>query len=115
MGFSATDPFLLPSTACQPNGPCYSEGMARTSTLNISLTRQELIWLREGIASGRYASPNEIVREGLRSLFTSDPVANRPARQWSKSTLAEGYKATTSRDRKMAADWSKLTEAWPEK
>ena len=42
-------------------------------------------------------------------------AAIRQKRRLSKSTLAQGYKATAARDRKMAAQWSELTEAWPEK
>jgi hypothetical protein len=40
-----------------------------------------------------------------------------PARRGrtSKTELIEAYKATAMRDRKMAAEWSHLQEAWPER
>jgi Arc/MetJ-type ribon-helix-helix transcriptional regulator len=89
--------------------------MSRTSTLNVSLSSRELKWVRQGINSGRFSSPNEIVKEGLRTLFNGDRGAKRKLPRPSGPSLAAAYKAAAAQDRKSAADWSALTEAWPEK
>lgn len=42
--------------------------MARVSTLNVSLTAHQRQLVDECVASGRYESASEVVREGLRLL-----------------------------------------------
>lgn len=42
--------------------------MARASTLNVSLTPRQRRLVDSRVASGRYESASEVVREGLRAL-----------------------------------------------
>lgn len=49
--------------------------MARQTTLNVSLTSELGQYVREKVASGRYHSVSEVVREGLRLLEERDRAA----------------------------------------
>src|SRR5512138_2707722 len=50
----------------------YSERMARASTMNVSLTPQLRSYVEARIASGKYESASEVVRDGLRALAQRD-------------------------------------------
>jgi antitoxin ParD1/3/4 len=88
--------------------------MARNATINVSLTPKQLQLVRQRVNSGNYESASEVVREGLRILFSSSPVHKHPSRQMSRK-LEQGYRATSKADRKLAKIWAILNEAWPEK
>jgi antitoxin ParD1/3/4 len=49
--------------------------MARASTLNVSLTPKQRQFVDRRVASGRYESASEVVREGLRALEERDRIA----------------------------------------
>jgi hypothetical protein len=50
----------------------------------------------------------------LQKLLQQRPTRTRRERV-SKTELMEAYKVTAARDRRMAAEWAHLREAWPEK
>jgi len=90
--------------------------MARSSTINVSLTPRQLKLVRQRVASGGYESASEVVRDSLRHMFGDNgSSAARPLSKRSKpSALAAGYKAMASHDRTLAREWSNLPEAWPD-
>ena len=52
-----------------------------------------------------------VLRELLRNRKATGQRRSRSA----ESSLARGYRATAARDRKLAREWSKVADAWPEK
>jgi putative addiction module CopG family antidote len=78
--------------------------MTRAATINVSLTPEELRLVHKQVESGHYASASEVIREGLRELFSKD----LPMRGLSTRSLAAGYRATRDHDRKLARDWAQL-------
>jgi putative addiction module CopG family antidote len=87
--------------------------MARAATINVSLTPSQLKLVRDRVNTGQYESASEVVREGLRRLFST------PANPSSKSLqdeLARGYKASSKHDIKMTREWDAINDdTWPEK
>jgi len=93
--------------------------MGRGSTINISLTPEQLKLVRQRAVQGGYGSVSEVIRESLRSSLTGTGQNFQSGRKkklkMSKSKLAEGYRAMRRFDRKTAQDWAQLTDAWPER
>lgn len=89
--------------------------MARGATINVSLTPQQLRLVRERLDSGHYESASEVIRQSLRMMFDGNRSQRPPSARQLKHRLASGYRAMAAHDRKLAQDWSKLPEAWPEK
>lgn len=90
--------------------------MARSSTINVSLTPKQLRLVRQRVAQGGYESASEVVRDSLRRMFSDNGSGEtRPVAGRAKSTsLAAGYKAMASHDRKLAREWSNLQDVWPD-
>src|SRR5204862_106976 len=65
-----------PFPSLSPHGPvaqidtgiwaCYSNGMPKRTTINVSLTPEFEKFVEAEVASGRYQSASEVYREGLR-------------------------------------------------
>jgi Arc/MetJ-type ribon-helix-helix transcriptional regulator len=83
--------------------------MARVATIRISLTPTQLRRVKQRVDSGMNGSTSEVIQEGLRLLF-GKPASSRQFRRH----LAAGYRATFDHDRKLAAEWAKLSDPWPE-
>ncbi|MGD0141123.1 MAG: type II toxin-antitoxin system ParD family antitoxin [Tepidisphaeraceae bacterium] len=88
--------------------------MARAATINISLSPQELVLVRQRVKSGHYESASEVVRDGLRLLFERSQPAKCRSREQLQRRLASAYRATAVLDHKLARQWAQLPEAWPE-
>jgi putative addiction module CopG family antidote len=89
--------------------------MARGATINVSLTPAQLRLVRERLDSGHYESASEVIRQSLRMMFEAKSPQPPPSTRQLKQRLASGYRAMATHDRKLARDWSKLPETWPEK
>ena len=94
--------------------------MSREATINISLTPEQLKFVRARVRSGEYHSASELVRESLRKVFGAETTES-PRQSLLKSkvkaarkNLAAAYKATAVQDRKTAQEWSALKDPWPE-
>jgi putative addiction module CopG family antidote len=87
--------------------------MARAATINVSLTPSQLKLVRDRVNTGQYESASEVVREGLRRLFSTP---TNPSSKSLQDELTRGYKASSKHDVKMTREWDAITDGtWPEK
>ncbi len=63
--------------------------MRTTRQLSITLPNEMADALRERVQSGEYASESEVIREGLRTLWSRDQAVD----EWLRSEVAEAYDA----------------------
>ena len=82
--------------------------MARQSTINVSLTPQQLQMVHQRVRQGGYSSASELIREALRMLFGQNGSPSGKSRQSLKTQLAAGYKVTARHDRRTAQECDKL-------
>lgn len=61
--------------------------MRTTKQLSITLPNGMADALKERVASGAYASESEVVRDGLRALFSQEEAIER----WLRTEVAEAY------------------------
>jgi len=76
---------------------CYNPGMATRTTLNISLTPHLQEFVDQRVASGRYQSASEVIREGLRLLEERD-LRRQAARRELQTKIDEGLAAADRGD-----------------
>lgn len=62
--------------------------------MNIELTMRHKRYIDEKIKSGAYASPDEVVREGLRLLEAEDERARRVA--WLQAEVEKGFSGSAT-------------------
>ena len=89
--------------------------MTRMSSISVELTSAELARVRREVSCGHYGSATAVVRDSLRKLFREKRGVKHPVPRQRNATLAKGYRSAAARDRKLAAEWAELPEAWPEK
>jgi putative addiction module CopG family antidote len=63
--------------------------MRTTRQLSITLPNEMADALRERVQSGEYASESEVIREGLRALWSRDQAVE----EWLRSEVADAYDA----------------------
>lgn len=63
--------------------------MRTTRQMSITLPLDMAESLRERVASGRYASESEVIRDGLRALFARDQAVDK----WLREEVAASYDA----------------------
>lgn len=63
--------------------------MRTTRQLSITLPNEMADALRERVRAGEYASESEVIREGLRALFTRDQAVEA----WLRDEVASAYDA----------------------
>ena len=63
--------------------------MRTTKQLSITLPNEMADALRERVQSGEYASESEVIREGLRALWSRDQAVE----EWLRSEVADAYDA----------------------
>ena len=66
--------------------------MRTTRQLSITLPNDMADALRERVRSGEYASESEVIREGLRALFTRDQAVEA----WLRDKVASAYDAVVA-------------------
>jgi putative addiction module CopG family antidote len=88
--------------------------MPRGSTINTTITAQQMRLIRERVRAGRSRSASDVVRQALELLFERDATAGSRSvsAQYLKAKLAAGYKAMAAHDRKVAREWAQLDDAW---
>ena len=75
--------------------------MRTTKQLSITLPNEMAEALRERVQSGEYASESEVIREGLRALWSRDQAVE----SWLRSEVADAYDALVADpSRVVAAD-----------
>ncbi|MEJ7756198.1 MAG: type II toxin-antitoxin system ParD family antitoxin [Nocardioidaceae bacterium] len=63
--------------------------MRTTKQLSITLPNEMADALRDRVQSGEYASESEVIREGLRALWSRDEAVE----EWLRSEVADAYDA----------------------
>jgi Arc/MetJ-type ribon-helix-helix transcriptional regulator len=76
----------------------------------VTLAPAEVRLLKEYVASGRFLSESDVLRQGLKNLS----LKTHSGKTAVDRRLEQAYRASSKRDRKLANDWSQLPDAWPD-